>query len=247
MRRFSLVVLSCFASGCAFLREATVPMPALHFAAASQPAEGLIVLLPGYADLPERYEQQGFVDMIRAAQPGFDVIAADAHYGYYRDRTLVERLHDDLIGPVLDRYERVWFVGISMGGFGAPIYAIDHPEKIEGMILLAPFMGYAEVIGEIKDAGGLAAWTPPDLASIEDEERRKFYEVWSWFRCYTTETEHRPRLFLGYGTEDDLEVPNGILAAELPPERVMTLPGGHKWTVWQPLFAELVHRAFAPD
>ena len=77
-------------------------------------------------------------DRPREFDPRLDVIAADAHFGYYRARSVVDRLHEDLIAPVADRYERVWLVGISMGGFGSALYAMEHPDVVDGVIMLAP-------------------------------------------------------------------------------------------------------------
>jgi pimeloyl-ACP methyl ester carboxylesterase len=57
-----------------------------------------------------------------------------------------------------------------MGGFGAVVYAAEHEELVDGLILLAPSLGPEDVIQEVADAGGLAAWSPPDgWRGIEDE------------------------------------------------------------------------------
>lgn len=227
--------------GCSFLRTATVPMPAAAHAAPAPDANGLIVMLPGFGDGPAYYEQNGFVEMVRAANPRFDVVCADAHFGYYRGFTIVDRLHADVIGPVAERYEHVWIVGISMGGLGAAAYAIEHPELVDGVILLAPYMGSRAVIEEIVEAGGLAKWQPPALASIEDDETRKYYELWSWYQRFLTDPAHMPKLFLGHGEDDGLGTPNALVGSVLPAGHYRVRPGGHKWTVWAPLFAE-----FAP-
>jgi pimeloyl-ACP methyl ester carboxylesterase len=243
MRWLLPCLLTC---SCGFLREATVPMPAIVYPAKVEPADGLVVLLPGYGDGPERFDQQGFVAAIQQADPRLEVIAADAHYGYYRERSVVERLHTDLLAPRIERYERVWFVGISMGGLGSAIYAMERPGEIDGMILLAPYMGPSELIGEIDAAGGLAAGQPPDPESIDDPNRRTFYEMWTWFRGYGDESEQRPKLYIGYGTEDRLSTPDSFVADLLPAAQRATMPGGHKWTVWRPLFDQFVARALAP-
>ena len=47
----------------------------------------------------------------------FDVISVDAHFGYYKNRDLVPRLHDDVITPAQQNgYEKIWLLGVSMGG-----------------------------------------------------------------------------------------------------------------------------------
>jgi hypothetical protein len=92
-------MLLCIASGCVFVRPAAVPMPLVRHAAAAGTAVGLIVMLPGLGGTPEDFEEHAFVDLVRLAHPGYDVVLADAHFGYDRTRTLVERLHEDVIEP----------------------------------------------------------------------------------------------------------------------------------------------------
>lgn len=223
-------------------------MPATFHAAPAADADTLVVLLPGLGDGPADYVANGFVDRIQAANPSCDVIAADAHIGYYRTRTFLPRLAADVIDPAADRYDSIWLVGISLGGFGSAIYAADHADTIDGLILLAPYMGDHGMIAQISDAGGLARWNPPaEIAAIEDDEQRKYHELWAFFRDYVTAPESQPDLYIGWGTDDSLDVPNGFVAEVLPPEHSATLPGGHRWTVWKPLFAELVERAFGQD
>lgn len=246
----SAVVLSLLACGCTYFRPATAPMPVVLHEAPAGVADTLFVLLPGLGDGPEDYSANGFVEQIQQARPRADVIAADAHFGYYRSRTFLPRLKADVIDPVADRYEQIWFVGISLGGFGSAIFCEEFPDTVDGLILLAPFMGERDVIASVRQAGGLADWTPPtDFSGIEDDASRKFHELWAFFKSYADGGAARglPELYIGWGTEDGLHVPISMVAAVLPPERTMAVPGGHRWTVWQPLFADLLARALAAD
>ena len=230
-------------SGCVYLRAPETPMPTVFHASASGDAAHLIVLLPGLADGPEDFADNGFVDAIRRANPRFDVVATDAHFGYYRTRTLGERLYADVLEPAAARYDEIWLVGISLGGIGGAIYAQEHPGAIDGLILLAPYMGDDDIARDVAAAGGLASWTPPPLESIEGEDRRKFHEVWRFYRGYVTDPANMPRLYLGYGEQDDFAPAIGLVAAALPPEQVQTRAGGHRWSVWRPVFEALVQRA----
>ena len=229
---------------CAFLRSPTVPMPAVHHPAPAEEPRGLVVLLPGLGDGPDYYLRHGFIDRIRELDPHLDVVAADAHFGYYRTRSVVERLHTDLIAPAIDRYDEVWLVGISMGGFGATLYAMQHSDVVDGIVLLAPYLGSRDVIAQIEAAGGLAAWHAPDATAIDDDETRTYYELWSWYRGYAGGAGSRPELWLGCGDEDRLRAASALIADVLPEHATLTRPGGHKWKVWKPMFAELAQRAF---
>lgn len=237
-----IVGASLLLGGCYFFQTASEPMPAERFQA-SAPVTGLIVLMPGFGDGPQDYIEHGFVDTVREANPAFDVIAVNAHFGYYRNYSVIERLHQDIIAPARSRYDEIWLVGISMGGFGAAAYAMTHPENVDGMILLAAFMGSEEIVEEIMAAGTLGQWVSPDLATVEDDRDRRTYELWQFYQAYVEAPERKPSLYLGFGDQDHLRGPNAFVAGVLPTERSLVLAGDHKWVVWKPLFAALANRA----
>ncbi len=207
-----------------------------HSAAIPQAPRQLIVFLPGFLDGPEHFVKYGFVEIARRFNPHADVLAADAHFAYYRTRSVITRLEEDVIGPAKAAgYEEIWLVGISMGGFGALIYAIAHPERITGVLALAPYLGEEDVIEEVMKAGGLKAWKGPPAAPVEDDTLRKSYELWGWLKGYAHQ-EKRPRLLLGYGDQDKVRTPAALIREVLPKAQVQVRPGGHKWVVWKPLF-----------
>jgi pimeloyl-ACP methyl ester carboxylesterase len=85
-----------------------------------------------------------------------DMVMVDAHYGYYADRTILEELHEGVFRPARTcGYRRIWIGGISLGGFGALLYASRYPEDVT----MAPFVGHPHLIDEIASAGGLSRWT----------------------------------------------------------------------------------------
>ena len=230
-------------TGCYIALSPVNPMPVVRYQAEDGQANGLIVLLPGFRDNPERFEQKGFVDIIRRIAPSFDIVAADAHFAYYRNHSIVDHLYKDVVGPELARYQRIWIVGISMGGAGAASYAMEHPQGIERVILLAPYLGDEEIGFQVKAAGGLRQWQPPELTEIEDLATRHFYKLWSWFKQYSQSASQKPVLMLGFGLDDRLSPANQLLADILPAEQVERVDGGHKWTVWRPIFEELLQRS----
>ncbi len=129
-----------------------------------------------------------------------------------------------------------------MGGLGAASYAMEHPDVVERVFLLAPYMGDENLISEVENAGGLARWEPPNLSSIEDEEQRRFYRLWDWYKSYARPNPTGPDLMLGFGSDDKLRDGNQLLADVLPNEKVVRTPGGHKWEVWMPIFETLLQR-----
>src|SRR5262245_15611963 len=147
-------------AGCARLRPTPVPLRTVSHSGMGRP-DTLLVCLPGRRDRPEDFDRFGFAAAAARAGARVDLIAADAHLGYYYKRIIVERLHEDAIAPARPRYRRIWLVGVSIGGTGALLYAARHPENVDGIVLLAPFLGEEKVIDEVAAAGGLRNWRPP--------------------------------------------------------------------------------------
>jgi pimeloyl-ACP methyl ester carboxylesterase len=191
-----------------------------------------MILLPGIGDVAEDYESHGFVDAVLRTEAPADLVAVDMHVGYYARRTALERLRKDVITPAREAgYEKIWLVGISLGGLGASVYAAEHAADLEGLVLLAPFLGDRKIVREIAGAGGLGAWQP-DERTEDDYQRR----LWQWVKRYSKGSEKLPALFLGYGEGDPFAPASRLLAQVLPVERVLTVPGGHDWQTWQQLW-----------
>jgi pimeloyl-ACP methyl ester carboxylesterase len=229
-----IAIVSLLWCGCLYSRAAEVPMP-MQMHSGDSP-KGVFVFLPGLGDRPEKFVEHGFVEKVKAL--GYDAVTVDAHFGYYRERSLRPRLEADVIANLRQKYREIWLVGISLGGFGSVIYSKEHPD-IAGLIMLAPFLGDDDVWGPIEQAGGLAKWDPGDTSKIEDEDQRTLTEMWAWLKGYASK-EQRPQLYLGYGKEDRFARPGSILSAALPSDHVAVVPGGHKWTSWDLAFAKLM-------
>jgi pimeloyl-ACP methyl ester carboxylesterase len=129
-----------------------------------------------------------------------------------------------------------------MGGLGALLAANRHPELVDGIILLSPFVGDASVVAQVRDAGGLAEWTPPEHTG-EWTEGDYTLRLWTWLRGYVTDPDGMPPLWIGWGEGEDLEGPDSVLAAALPEGHVFHIPGRHAWSTWRPLFREVLASA----
>lgn len=218
--------------GCYALRPAKVPLGTLAYPGTTDDRSCLLVLLPGRADRPGDFERRGFTSILRAEGFELDALAADLHLGYYRNRTAVERLQEDVISPARARgYRKIWLVGISAGGTGSLIYSRLHPDELEGILLIAPFLGSDSMVAEVEAAGGLAGWSP-DGSSGKQFER----EMWERLKQLAEAPAPPLRLYLGYGTEDEFSQGHRILAAALPPDHVIAVPGGHDWEPWREIW-----------
>jgi pimeloyl-ACP methyl ester carboxylesterase len=207
-------------------------MPSIAVPGSNPGHDTVVIMLPGRGDRAATFISNGFQNA--GENYGFDTIAADAHFGYFRKRNLVERLHADIVLPAREAgYKKIWLLGISAGGFGSILYASQHPDEIDGVILLAPFLGERQAIDELVAGGGLANWSA-DGSELKDYE----IAIWSWFSKVTSEANRKP-LILGYGEEDRLSGAYGVLLDALDSSSVYTREGGHNWTTWKPLWESI--------
>ena len=211
------------------------PIPSLEARATDPANKTLIVMLPGRGDRAEVFTREGFEEAGR--QHGFDTIMVDAHFGYYMKRSLIPALHEDIIKPARDSgYESIWLLGVSMGGLGSLLYTTEHPDQVDGLVLLAPFLGDRDVIEEVDAAGGLASWNPED-SGVKDYE----IAVWSWLQNETASDNPIP-ILLGYGESDRLASAYPVLIEPLGTDNIYPVEGDHNWTTWKVLWDEISQR-----
>jgi pimeloyl-ACP methyl ester carboxylesterase len=208
----ALLLLVLPFTGCYRPQPTTVPIRTLALAPGAADARCLVVFLPGRGDRPEDYVRHGFPEALRRAGSRCAMTGVDSHLGYFYDRSIVTRLHEDVIAPARARGQDVWLVGISLGGLGSLLYSRDHPADVKGLILLSPYLG---------EEGG------PEISSF--------------LKRFETPDPSLPPLWLGYGTSDRFAEPNGRLAALLPPGHVFTVARGHHtWRTWRKLWDQIV-------
>jgi pimeloyl-ACP methyl ester carboxylesterase len=229
--------------GCALWRPATVPLRTITAPAhCATPPDILLVLLPGSYSLPEEFLSEGFVQTVRERRLAADVLLVDAHVGYYNNRSIIERLRVDVVEPARARgYRQVWLAGISIGAVGAMIYADARPDDVDGIVMLAPYLGTRLAAQEIKTSGGLAAWRAPAVSADAELDAT----LWRWLQAQTgtgtaSATKKVP-LFLGYGRDDRFAFNDEVLAQAMPRSRVFTAEGGHDWHAWRPLWRDVVN------
>jgi pimeloyl-ACP methyl ester carboxylesterase len=246
---FSLSLLAA----CYRPRPTTVPLRVLRHALPGGPHRQLVVFLPGRGDLPEDFVRHGLLDDARRAGLDADVLAVDSHLGYFLNDTILTRLHDDVIAPARARgYERIWLAGISLGSMGALFYMKEHPGEVAGAVLIAPYLGEKPLLDEITVAGGLQSWGAAAGGAPSEPARQR--ELWRWLRatcCAAPATSAAsaitpPSLWLAYGSHDRYAESDRLLAAVLPPDRVLTAPGGHRWRTWKALWAQLLAAGALP-
>jgi pimeloyl-ACP methyl ester carboxylesterase len=198
----------------------------------------LLVMLPGVNMAPGEFIDHGVIAALHERPWPVDVVTAAAAADFYLDGNIVERLEADVIAPALARgYRQLRFLGVSLGGLGALLYARAHPGVVGGIVLLAPFLGVPGTVAEVARAGGLALWEPGAIAANDGER-----QVLAWLKGYAAAPASYPKLLLGYGRGDRFAAGHALLAQELPPEQVLVGEGGHDWATWQRLWQGLLDR-----
>jgi pimeloyl-ACP methyl ester carboxylesterase len=196
----------------------------------------LLLMLPGAKNTPLQLAENGFIRELRERRLPVDVLALNAHVDLYLERADIERvLHNTLDEAHAQGYRRIWLLGISLGGSGAMICATQRTADIEGVILLAPFLGTRGLIAEVEAAGGLCRWSAGDIGS-RDHERALLEQI----QLNTRDEDGFPPIYLGYGSEDRYRGASIMLAERLAQPRVSVVPGGHDWDTWILLWRRLL-------
>jgi pimeloyl-ACP methyl ester carboxylesterase len=225
----ALMSISAFLSGCLGIAPTETPIPSIGAIRSGSPNDTLVIMLPGRGDRADTFVEQGFPE--EGEQLGFDTLAVDAHFGYYKERILLPRLQQDVILPARAAgYKNIWLLGISMGGFGSLLYVSEYPKEIDGVILIAPYLGNSKLARQIDASGGLAEWSGA-ADGFEDYE----IAVWAWLQQATATSSGTP-IILGFGESDRSAKTHAVLAAALDPSNVYTADGGHDWKTWRPLW-----------
>ena len=210
-----------------------VPLPSFHYESGHAKPTTAVLFLPGRGSRADDFAGQGFVQAVQERGLNLELVAVDAHLGYYledRARSLPARLHQDAVLPAMARgCRQVWLVGTSLGAMGTLAYVQHYPAAVAGVVLLGPYLGEEPILGEIERAGGLAAWSPAGSVGYDHEVR-----TWQWLQLLAESGRPRPfELYLGYGERDRLVRASRLLAAALPADHVLTAPnGGHDWDTW---------------
>lgn len=217
------------------------PLKALNYAAVSNATQkNLIVFLRGLGGDHRDFVRESFVDAVKQRHLPFDMTAPNAHFGYYFSQTLTTRLAADIIDPAtVAGYEKIWLVGVSMGGLGSLMYAKEHPEDIDGIYLISPFLGYEEIIHEITTAGGIDLWQPGEYDPKDDWQRM----FWHWLKLCAAGERPMPNIYLGLGAQDDFNPAHQLLSTLLPADHIFIIDGGHDIKTMKQLWVIFLDRA----
>ena len=196
-----------------------------------------VLFLPAAYTGPEDFVRAGFVSAVRERELPLDLVFADVNLQHLTDRSILRRLRHELVLPARALGCRsIWICGISLGGFIGLAFAERYTSEIDGLCLLAPYLGNHMITGEIERAAGVAGWQPGELEPDDDERR-----VWRFIK---TRASHPVDVHLGYGRDDRFANSHQMMAAALDPNAVHVVAGGHEWPAWSKLWAGFLDRRF---
>lgn len=210
----------------------SAPLQQRHFPAAAQPADTLVIVLPGLGEDMADLERSGMAAAIQRGMPNADVTYALASLRYYFDGGMPRRVHEQVVVPAKARgYRQIWLTGASMGGGGVTMYEREYPGEMTGLVLLAPFMGSSDLLDEIRRAGGLANWQPgPVPAEVTGFNIAR--EQWRLIQGWSRQPARNRNVWLVCGTQDSLLPASELIAQVLPADHFFKNQGIHDWTAW---------------
>lgn len=208
-------------------------------ARASTAAPQRIVLLPGAYQGPEDVLRAGFADAIQACGLAVDLALVTMTLAHATDRSVLAQLHAQVLAPARAAgCGRLWLAGISLGGLMALRYAAEYPAEVDGLCLLAPYLGNRMILTDIARFPSLADWNASASASTRDE----LTEERALWRFIARQRPVRPPWYLGFGREDRFVAAHRLLASQLPASAVDEIDGGHEWPVWRQLWEQFLTR-----
>lgn len=234
-----LLLTACFPKG-----DASVPIPHV-LVPAPIAATRLVVVLPGRGDDLAAMQRTGMAEAIQAAWPDADVVLTGLSYGYYMQGRAPERLHEEIILPSRQKtYRQTWLVGASMGGMGTLMYDRAYPGEMDGLVLLAPYLGDKSLLQEIILAGGVAKWQPGPVPTVVNADNFQ-EELWRHVQGWSREPGKAANVWLAYGDRDRLRKAMPVLEPVLPAANISRRSGGHDWKTWWPATRDILARADA--
>jgi pimeloyl-ACP methyl ester carboxylesterase len=195
-----------------------------------------VVLLPPAYSTPDDFVTHGFASAVRERRLDVDLVFVGLRLKHVNDRAVLSRLQREIIRPARALGCRVWLGGISLGAYIALCYAAQCEEGLDGLCVLAPYLGSHIVTEEIA-RGGIDHWQPGDLSG-DDEER----QVWRFIQGLRSGPLP---VYLGLGSEDRFADRHRLMAAALAAGDVDVVQGAHDWPTWRRLWERFLDARLA--
>ena len=231
------VLLLLAQCGCMAIGNGQHPLSSWWYRAEAERHETLWVLLPGRYDKASAFDDHGWISEARKAGVRADIMAVDAYLDYYVQRTVVTRLHQDVILPARQAgYRHIVLIGVSMGAAGALRYWQRYPSGVDGVVMVAPYLGEPELLDEIRRAGGVRRWNASGCPADD------ICQLWKELKVRDRDGAVPKHFVLLYGQRDRLVEGHELLAPLLDQRQVVAIRGGHDWFTWNRLWSLALQR-----
>lgn len=189
----------------------------------------LVFFFPGINDSAGNFASI-FPEVTQNYPVKYDLVSINATKEYYRNRTLLRRLDEDVMHDSLfEKYDETWIIANSMGTVGTILYAATHRAvNIDGIVLLGPFISRRSIQRKIERAGGLLEW---ENAVPESSEWEVF--IWNYLKECVVDSS-MAELWLSYGTEEGFVTPGAVILGNTLPKQQLSVieKGEHDWPTW---------------
>ena len=196
-----------------------------------------MVWLPGAYHAARDFLDAGFAQAVLVRDIALDLTFIDLELLHLGDRSALPRLQSEVVLPARNIGISVWLGGVSLGGMMALEFAAAYAGEIDGLCLLAPYLGNRMLTAEIAAAPGIRGWEPGELAQADDERR-----IWRYIKTHGADS--RPIVYLGFGQDDRFSAAHTLLADALPADSVDVVKGGHDWRTWTTLWENFLDSRF---
>ncbi len=199
----------------------------------------LLVLVPGMgmraADfranrMIAEVERRGWPVTVTAIDPG-----PDAYLGGSVEHRLLDGIEQ---ARAVAGASRIWLAGVSLGCQGLLRCVRRRPELVEGglvegLLLLTPYLASTGLIADVVRRGGLRPWarSQPTIAKPE-------HALLAWLAT----TPALPRMLVGQAEHDRFATTATLLAALIPDDRMISVPGQHNTASWAALWRLMLDR-----
>lgn len=200
-------------------------------------------------DLLRQVERYPFIVVLPAAENSWYVNAPSDSTAAYEDFVTI-----DLYNAVVQRFAvdtlRQAIAGLSMGGYGAVMLGLRHPQRYEFVGGLSAALSVASVLGQTDSV----LWNGTGRSIVKAFGANRFssaseYDPSRIFR--RTRADSLPYIFLAIGTHDGY--PSFVPSNRAFTDSLRTygaryeyheVPGTHSWTFWQSELRPMLERAW---
>lgn len=207
---------------------------------AHERSDTLLILVHGRMDTAKSFDEAGLIQDLRDRGSTADIVSLGAAPDLFRRRIFADSVEQQVVAPARAQgYERVFIAGVSRDGMGVLTYARKYPNSVDGVLVIAPFLGPRALVEDIERQGptswNLEAASPSVKSMMAGwAPARDLPEMWAWL--YQLDSEPHPPLHMAWGTTDGFAPTVEKVAARMPASHSYATEGEHDWETWRRLW-----------